>query len=168
VLAGTRVEVADVVAAVREHHRAGRVASRPPVRDQPGSRALRGVLDVDAVVRLIADDRPLCVALTQLVKRGALPAADLAVVLGQLDRQAAIDESAERAAGFELGQLAMVTDEHELAATRRGGLDQLRELPRRDHARLIHDEHAAFRQRPMFEAAEQRGDARAADAGAVL
>ena len=105
------------------------------------------LVDVDAVVRLVEGDRLLGAAVAEVVERGALPGVDLAVVLGQLDREAAVDEPAERAAGLELGQLAVIADEHQLAADRRGRVDQLRELPGRDHARLVDDEHAPLRQR---------------------
>ena len=118
-------------------------------------------------MRLVAGERLLGAAVAELVERGALPGVDLAVVLGQLDREAAVDEPAERAAGFELGQLAVIADEHQLAADRRGRVDELRELPGRDHARFVDDENAPFRQRGVA-VAEQGGDARAADPGAVL
>ena len=123
VLAGARVEVADVVAALGEHHRPREIPGGPPVGDEPLARSLWGALDVDAVVRLVAGERLLGAAVAELVERGALPRVDLAVVLGQLDREAAVDESAERAAGFELGQLAVIADEHQLAADRRGRVD---------------------------------------------
>ena len=119
-------------------------------------------------MRLVAGERLLGVAVAELVERGALPRVDLAVVLGQLDREAAVDEAAEGAAGFELGQLAVIADEHQLAADRRGRVDQLRELPGRDHAGLVDDEHAPLGQRPVVEVTEQRGDARAPDPGVVL
>jgi hypothetical protein len=171
VLTGARVEVVDIVAQLGEHHRPGEVPRSPPVGDEPCTRSLRGALDVDAFVGLVAGKRLFGVTFAELVERCAFPAADLAVVLGQLDREPAVHKSAERAAGFELGQLAVIANEHQFAADRRGGVDQLRELPGRDHARFVGDEDAPVRQRAgsaIVEVSEECGDARAADPGVVL
>ena len=61
---------------------------------------------------------PVGVSVGDQVEGAAFPRLALAVVLGQLDREPAVDEPAERAAGFELGQLAVIADEHQLAAGR--------------------------------------------------
>ena len=117
-------------------------------------------------MRLVERERLLGSSVAQVVERGALPRVDLAVVLGQHDREAAVDEAAERAAGLELGQLAVIADQHELAADRGDRVDELGELPGRDHPGLVDDEHAALRQRGravVVDRAEQRGDARARD-----
>ena len=50
----------------------------------------------------------------------------------------------------------------------RGRVGQSRELPGRDHARFVDDEHAPLGERPVVDVAEQRGDARALDPGVVL
>ena len=47
------------------------------------------------------------------------------MVLGQLDGEATVDQSTEGAARLELGQLAMIADEHELALDRGNRVDQL-------------------------------------------
>ena len=110
-------------------------------------------------------------AVAELVERRALPGVDLAVVLGQLDREAAVDEPAERAAGLELGQLAVVADEHQLAADRRDVRRAARASCRvgtMPASSTTSTHRSRQRAERVAQVAEQRGDARAADAGAVL
>src|SRR4051794_23461601 len=97
-----------------------------------------------------------------MLERRALPRMDLATVLGQSDSQAALHEPTERTACLELGQLAMVTDEDELAAHRGCRVDELGKPTRRDHSGLVDHEHATLRQlgrAPRMDRAEQRGNA---------
>jgi hypothetical protein len=79
-----------------------------------------------------------------------------------------VHECAERAARFELWQLAVVADEHELAVGALDVVKQLRELPRADHRSLVDHQHAPGRQPPCAarEVAEERDGAGAGDAGA--
>ena len=65
----------------------------------------------------------------------------------------------------------MVADQHDLALDVLDLVDELREIPSRNHPRLIHHEYAPLRQTgptAATEIAEQSGDARALDAGAGL
>jgi hypothetical protein len=58
---------------------------------------------------------------------------DLAEVLAELDCVTALDQPAEGTSGFELGQLAMIAHEHELAPRALDVVKQLGELTGRDH-----------------------------------
>ncbi len=98
-------------------------------------------------MRPVERERLLGAAVTEVIERAALPSVALAVVLGQLDRQPAVHEAAEGAAGLELGQLAVIADQHELAVRLGDDVHELRELSGRDHAGLVDDEHASLRQR---------------------
>ena len=125
----------------------------------------------DAVMLLIERDRGFGAAVAEVLERRAFPRVDLAVVLGQLDGEPALDEAAKRASRLELGQLTVVADEHQLAADRRGRLHELGELSRREHPGLIDHEHAPLRQRARpaaLQVAEQRGDARTRDPRILL
>ena len=94
------------------------------------------------------------------------------MVLGQLDREATADQSAEGAAGLELGQLAMIADEHELAARPRRPSRPARRaggsasMPASSTTSTHRSGSALGLSRA--ERAEQRGDARARDPGAIL
>ena len=125
VLAGARVEVGTSSRRWASITDLDEIAGGPPVGDQPLARSVRGLSTWMRSCCLVAGERLLRAAVAELVERRALPRVDLAVVLGQLDREAAVDEPAERAAGFELGQLPVIADEHQLAADRRGGVEQL-------------------------------------------
>lgn len=103
VLAGPRVEVGDVGAELREHHQLRRAARRPPVLHKAFTRARWGVLDRDAVVRLVERQRLVGLPIAQVFECGLLPCVDLAMVLSQYRREAAVDESAKGASGLELG-----------------------------------------------------------------
>ena len=162
-LPGAGVEVGDVVAAVGDHHRPRRVAGRPPVGDEP-LRAIAPACRRRGRGRAPGSAASACSARPSRSSSSALalPGVDLAAVLGQLDREAAVDEPAERAAGLELGQLAVIADEHELAADR---CDVARRAaraaasgpcpPRRPRARTVRQRRVAA------QVGEQRGDARA-------
>ena len=67
---------------------------------------------------------------------------------GDLGAVAAVHEVGERSAGFDRGQLAGISGQHELPAGPVGVLGQRKQLPRADHARLV-DQHDA----PLFESA---------------
>jgi hypothetical protein len=92
------------------------------------------------------------------------------LVVREFDRVAARDERAERAAGLELGELAVIADQHQLAIGAFDVFEQPGELARGDHPRLVDDQHDAVRQRiaAAHEPGEQRRDAGAGDPGAGL
>lgn len=97
------VEVVDVGPTLGDHHRPFRVTGLPPVGDEALARTLSRVVDTDPVVGLVERERPGRPSLTEVVERGPFPGVDLASILRQRDRQAAMDEAAERAACLELG-----------------------------------------------------------------
>ena len=81
----------------------------------------------------------------QLIERLALPRVHLAHVLAELDRQSPLHETEERSAGADLRQLPVVADEHELAVGTFDMVEQLDQLPRRQHPGLVDHEHSAVR-----------------------
>jgi hypothetical protein len=130
-----RVEVRDLVAPVREHHRPRRIGSAHPVCDEPLPRLRGRVGNLDAVVLLVEREGTLGLIVAKEVERCSLPSMDLAAVLGQFDREPSGDEASKRAAGFELGQLAMVADEDKLALDCLNRVRERCELAGRDHPR---------------------------------
>jgi hypothetical protein len=75
-------------------------------------------------VSVVERDRVLGPAIAEVIESGALPRVDLAMVLAQNRREVPVDESAKGAAGLELGQLVVITDEHELALHRGDRVDE--------------------------------------------
>ena len=168
VLAGARVEVGDVVAALGDHHRPRRARRRPTSRRRAARAVAPGVSSTwMRSCACVERERLLGAAVAERASSAARSHASTwrRFSVSSIARPRC-DEPAERAAGLELGQLAVIADEHELAAGRSTCVEQPRELPRRDHAGLVDDEHAPLRaaRSPRVEVAEQRGDARARDA----
>ncbi len=124
VTAGAKVEVDDVAPAMGEHHDVLRRAGRDPVGDEPRQCLRVAELDGDAVVLRVGSEGCSRIAVAQSGGRTAFPFADLTAVLGELDCWATARERAERAAGIDRIQLAVIADEHELAV---GGVDRPRE-----------------------------------------
>ena len=52
-----------------------------------------------------------------------------------------VGQRREQPAGLDLGQLAIVADEHELGLRLLGGVEQACEVARADHAGLVDDQH---------------------------
>ena len=143
------------------------VCALPPVFDEPGSGLVGGGGGVDAAVLLVGGDRLSGSTVGDMVERAPFPRFRLALVVNQLDREPAADQGAERAAGLDLGQLAVIADEHQLAVRAFDVLEQLGQLPGRDHAGLVDDEHAPLRERPaVVDIVHQRGRAGRLDPGA--
>jgi hypothetical protein len=163
------VELADVDATVGDHDGVPVVGDRNPIAHERVARLRLVGLDCDQPMLGVVRDCLIASAVAQLVERLALPSVHLADVVAELDRDAALDESAERAAGPKFGKLAMVADENELAARVLHVIEQLRQISRRHRPGLVDDQHAARRQAVDAESnvVKQRGDARALDARSV-
>jgi hypothetical protein len=163
-LAGAVVEVGDVDAPVGEHHGVVAVGSGGvPVADHPVAELLAGV-GSDQAVAVGQVARPaLGVSTTQRGQCLAL----LVVALAAEGRElgAAVDrEGAEATARLDLGKLAIVADEDELAVALLGLRSQRGEVTGADHARLVDDEHAQERQAvAMVERVAQLADRRGLD-----
>ena len=141
------VEVGDVDAALGDHQRPAGVALRPPVRDQALAQ-LRGVVaDFDPAGLVVALHRLARGAVAREPQRVALPLQLLAAVLLELDHGQAREQSAERAAGADRLQLAVVADEHQLDVESPHVVDEPGELARRHHRGLVDDQHRARRDR---------------------
>lgn len=85
-----------------------------------------------------ASSSVLDVAEAQVVERlGALPGLDLAAVLGERHRVEEAVERGEHPAGFDLGELLGVADEHDLCARLLGGVEYRGELAGARHPRLV-------------------------------
>jgi hypothetical protein len=67
----------------------------------------------------------------------------LAAVVGQVQCCPALGELDEQAAGFDLWELARVTDQHEGGAAARGMGEERAELTGVDDASLVKDDHPA-------------------------
>jgi hypothetical protein len=148
-------------------------AGSPAANQSSTSRAacrVCGRFDGDAVVAEVLAERVLGFAVAELVESIAFPGVDLPDVVPQLERKPTLHERAEGAARLEFGQLPVIAYEHDLALGGKHGVDELGDLPRRDHARLIDHEHAPLRHRPPTapQVGQQRERARALDPGPVL
>ena len=144
---GELVELGDVGAAVSEHDRVlTACVALPPVLDQPGAGLLGGGGGVDAAVLLVGGDRLGGAAVGDVVERAAFPRFGLALVVDEFDGEPARDEGAEGAAGLDLGQLAVIADQHQLPVRAFDVLEQLGELPGGGHAGLVDHEHARRRE----------------------
>ncbi len=146
------------------------IAGGEPVVDHALARSLLRRLDGETAVPLVEADGLGGATIAQQIERAPLPRVRLAEVVLELDREPALDEAAEDAAGLDLRQLAVVTDEHELAVNPLDPIDELGQLARRDHPRLVDDHDGLIRKLsvPALELTEHRRHARALDAGAVL
>ena len=158
-------------AALRDHHRPVEIARRPPVRHQALAQRVGVLADHDPARVVVALNRLGRRTLAHEPQRLPLPLGHLPAVLLELDHRQPIHERAERPAGPDRRELAVVADEHELDVEPTDPLDQLGELAGGQHAGLVDDEHRAARQRRermALERLEQGRDARARDAGALL
>src|SRR4051794_13608348 len=115
-LASAAIEVGDVVAAGGDHHRVA-LGTRPVV-DQRSAGGGGAGRDGDPPVLAVGARPLLDLAATQRVERLAVPGLSLAADLVQLAGVEATPEGAEGAARFDLGQLAIVADQDELALDR--------------------------------------------------
>ena len=86
-----------------DHHGVAASDGGVPVLHELSVRGRLVVAGADPVVVAIGLDGVRGFAVTQLVECPAFPGLVLAAVLGQLDRDAAVDERAEGSAGLELG-----------------------------------------------------------------
>ena len=110
------VEVVDVDAALRDHHRAVEIARRPPVRHQALAQRV-GVLADDDPARVARSAEPPRAPRRSRTSRSAvaLPLGDLPAVLARARSPAADPCSARNAPPAPIAaQLAVVADEHEL------------------------------------------------------
>ena len=143
-LAGAAVEIGDVSAAVGDHQRLLAVLDRgPPVVHERRPRRVGGGRRHDPAMVVIGAGEALDVAVAQRRERVAVPRLVLAADLGQLERAESVGQRGEQAAGLDLGQLAIVADEHELGLRLLGRVEQAREVARADHAGLVDDQHRA-------------------------
>ncbi len=76
-------------------------------------------------------------------ERGAFPCFVLTAVLREPDRFETLAEAAEESAGVDLGELARVTDEHDLGPRAGGVVEEACERAGADHAGFVDDEHGA-------------------------
>ena len=108
----------------------------------------------------VGRDRLLPTSGAQVLDGLALPGVALAAVLRELDGESAAGERSECAARVDRGQLAVVSDQDELAARRLDVIQQSGELARPGHAGLVDDEDDPARE-PLaeFEAGDQLGEA---------
>jgi len=144
---GAGVQLRDVGAPVGDHDRRLGIVRRPPVADKTVVRRVGVALDHDPVVSVVQRERLVGPPFPEVLERHALPDVDLAAILGQLDREAALDEPAERAAGLDLLQLVVVADKNELPASSLDRLQYESELASRQHAGLVDDEDATLGER---------------------
>jgi hypothetical protein len=158
-LAGPGVEVGRVDPAERDHHGRGRVSGGPPVGGEVLAGGVFVGLDHEAVVGAVGSNRLLPTAGAQMLDGLALPGVPLAAILGQLDGEPTAGECAERAAGFDRGELAVVAHQDELAVSRLDVVKHRHDLPRAGHAGLVDDEDDPERQ-PLtsFEARDRLTD----------
>jgi hypothetical protein len=169
--AGTVVEVGDIVAAQRDHDRAGQVVLRggPPVVDQRGPDLFGGGGSVDPAVLAVGGESSVDLAVAELVERDLFPHVLLPPVVGQFDRGEPGGQGAEQAAGVDLGQLVGVADEHDLHGLRFGVVEEAGELAGADHPGLVDHEHRpGLERRPVavvVEAGEQPRQGGGADPG---
>src|SRR5439155_12749057 len=112
-LAGALVEIAHVVAPAGDHQPVA-VGARPVV-DQRRPRLDRGAGDGDAAALAVGARPPLDVTGAQAVEGIAVPRLTLAADLAQLAGTEPVGQGPEGAPGLDLGQLAIVANEHELA-----------------------------------------------------
>jgi hypothetical protein len=122
---------------------------------------------VDPTQLLEAGNCSIDVPIAQVGEERPLARVVLSAVVGQGHRRQGASEFGKGAAGFDLGKLAVVADEHELGAGLAAVLDEPGELARAHHSRLVHDLHRAGVGRPVapVDLAEQAVDGRRRHAG---
>ncbi len=165
------VELVDVVAAVDEHRRPGRVRLRllPPVGEQPLLRRDRAVVDPEAAAHGGISEVGLGVPLTHPCERFAFERVELAAVARELDHVEAVAERVVEAAGTDGGQLGRVAHQHNFPLRSVNGVEERGEDARLRHPRLVDHEQAAVREAALALCVEEepvQGAAR--DAGRVL
>ena len=165
------VEVVDVDPALRDHHRPVEIARRPPVRHQALAQRVGVLADDDPARVVVALNRLGRRTLAHEPQRLPLPLGRLPAVLLELDHRQPIHQRAERTAGSDRRELAVVADEHELdvepaSPARRAGRARASAAcrPRRRRARRAAGTSSGMRSSAL----EQRRDARARDAGTFL
>ena len=132
---------------------------RPPIGDQALAQLGGVVADLDPAGVVVALHGLARGAVARELQRVALPLRLLPAVLLELDHRQPREQPAERAAGADRRQLAMVADEHELDVEAPHVVDELGELARRDHRGLVDDQHRARRDRRQPDGARGPGAA---------
>ena len=140
--AGGVVEGGDVGAVEGEHDRVFSPAGcGPPVCDHLLERHFAvGGLDDVAVFRESLD-RLVDLAGAELGERVPFDRILLATVLDELDCAEPFAEAGERAAGFDLGELARITDQHDLGVGVVGVVEEPGEFAGSDHRGFVRDDH---------------------------
>ena len=162
----TLVQVGNVGTPLGDYHRVLTGRRGQPLPNEPIPRRVLARLDRQRSMLQVELQRGIRPTGAEMIERFALPRVDLADVLAEFDGQPATHEPDERPAGADLGQLAVVANEHELPVGLLDMPEQFRELAGREHPGLIHDEHAAVGESTAaVEIVQQGGDARALDAG---
>jgi hypothetical protein len=157
--AGAEVEVGDVGAAVGEHDRVA--IGTGPVVDERLSCLFGGVGDGDPPVFAVGAGEAFDLARAELLKGFAVPRVLLTAAFAQLDGWGLNGEDVEGAAGGDLGELAVVADEDELALRGVGGVGEAGEVAGADHAGLVDDQHGVAGEVVAFvEVTGQPGDRR--------
>ncbi len=126
----------------------------------------------DPTVFLVGGERGVEIAVPELFEGGLLPCFALAVVLCQLLGAEPVGEPAERAAGADLLELAVVADEDDLRVRCMGVVEEADHRSRVDHRGFVDDQHGLLGQPadlPMgVEVDEEAGDRRRGDASRRL
>jgi hypothetical protein len=143
-LAGARVQVGDVAAAVGDHERLlAALVRAPPVIDQSGAGRVGGRGGDEAAVLVVLAGESGDVAATEVRERLAVPLLVLATDLVQLGGADLIGQGAEGTAGLDLGKLAAVAHEHKLGLGVLSRFGERGQIARADHPGLVDDEDAA-------------------------
>ena len=126
---------------------------------------------MDPFVGLIGGERDVGVASAEFGEGGTFPWFDLTTVLDELGCVEPGGEAGEGAAGVDLRELVVVTDEHDLAAGMLGVVEELGELAGTDHGGFVDDHHRAAVELEVVgvvEMAEEPVEGHRGDGGAMF
>jgi hypothetical protein len=137
---------------------------RTPVLNQRRARRVGARGRDEPTVLVVGTDEALHLAAAQGAERVPVPAVALPADVVELNRAQALRERTERPARLDLGELAVVADQHELGVRVARRVGQRREIARADHAGLVDDQHCARRElHAALEAAPETSDRRRVD-----
>ena len=141
-----------------------------PVRDEARAKQIGVVAFDDVAASREAGDGFGDASGAPVDERAAFVGVALSPVLFEMDGVLAACEVSEGAAGFDLGQLAVVADEHDFGAASRRLVGEFVEGPGADHAGFVDHEDAVLRQAVVFEERlhGRHGEGRYAGAGFEL
>ena len=105
---------------------------------------------------------------SEVVDRVALAGVALSEVVCELGGVETVGEASERSAGADLGELAVITDEHNLRLGASGVGEKSRELPCADHGGFVDDDHRVAAERFAVEVTEQPVEGATRDAGSFF